>query len=114
MFYIDLETTTTDRFDLAKFMDFTEDGVFDPLNSYMLLQIPRLQTVGIYTIRKEENRPDILSWNLYGDTQYWWVLIWYNSILHPYDLKNGVQIKYPSLSALEQLYTNASLLEKTS
>ena len=42
MFYIDLETTTTDRFDLANSMDFTQDGVFDPLNSYVSLRIPRL------------------------------------------------------------------------
>ena len=113
MFYIDLDTITTDRYDLAKFMDYTDDGVFDPLNSYLLLEIPILPKVGTYTIRKEAERPDLLSYALYKDTQYWWVLMWYNSLLKPQDLTVGLQINYPSLSSLEQLYMNASLLQKT-
>lgn len=113
MFYIDLDTNTTDRFDLAKFLDFTNDGVFDPLNSYLLYQIPLLPIVGTYTIRKEENRPDLLSYNLYGDTQYWWIILWYNSLYKPEDLKVGVKINYPSLSNIEQLYMNATIYQKT-
>lgn len=114
MFYIDLDTKTTDKFDMAKFLDFSNDGVFDVLNSFMLYQIPRLPEVGIYTVRtKEENRPDLLSHILYQDTQYWWVIMWYNSILNPYDLKTGTKIKYPSLSAIQQLYMDGSLLQKT-
>jgi hypothetical protein len=114
MFYIDLETATTDRYDLAKFMDYTNDGVFDPLNSYLLFEIPKLSKIGTCTIKNEVARPDLLSYRLYKDTQYWWVLMWYNSILCPEDLKIGLKIDYPSLSSLEQLYMNASLLQKTS
>lgn len=113
MYYIDLNTLLQDRFDLAKFMKFDDDGVFDPLNSYMLYQIPLLTAVGSYTIRKEAERPDLLSYNLYGDTQYWWVLMWYNSMYKPQDLKVGTTITYPSLNSLEQLYMNASLYQKT-
>ena len=86
MFYLDLDTNFTDRFDLAKFLEFTADGVFDPLNSYMLYQLPLLSPIGSYVIRKEENRPDLLSYNIYSDTQYWWVLMWYNSLYKPEDL----------------------------
>lgn len=113
MYYIDLDTKTIDRFDLAKFMDFTNDGVFDPLTSYLLLEIPRLSPIGEYVIRKEEKRPDLLSFSLYGDTQYWWVLMWYNTLYKPEDLTVGLKIKYPSLSAVEQLYMNASVYQKT-
>lgn len=113
MFYIDLETSFTDRFDLAKFLDFTDDGVLDPLNSYMLYQIPLLSSIGTYTIRKEEKRPDLLAYNIYGDTQYWWVLMWYNSLYSVDDLRVGLEINYPSISAIEQLYLNSSLLQKT-
>ena len=112
MFYIDNETVTNDKYDLAKFMDFEENGVFDSLNSYLLYQIPSLPVAGYYTLRKEQNRPDILSYNIYGDTQYWWILLWYNHFLKPQDLKSGIKIKFPSLSAIEQLYLNASLREK--
>lgn len=113
MFYIDLDTNTADRFDLAKFLDFTDDGIFDPLNSYLLYQIPLLPSIGTYTIRKEENRPDLLSYTLYGDTQYWWIILWYNSLYKPEDLKVGVKINYPSLNNIEQLYMNASIYQKT-
>ena len=64
-------------------------------------------------IRKEENRPDLLSYNIYSDTQYWWVLMWYNSLYKPEDLKVGLTINYPALSAIEQLYMNASIYQKT-
>ena len=113
MFYLDLDTNFTDRFDLAKFLEFTEDGVFDPLNSYMLYQLPLLSPIGSYVIRKEENRPDLLSYNIYSDTQYWWVLMWYNSLYKPEDLKVGLTINYPALSAIEQLYMNANIYKKT-
>lgn len=114
MFYIDNETQTTDKYDMAKFMSYGNDGVFDCINSFMLYEIPKLTMVGQYTIKKEENNPPLLSYNIYGDTQYWWILMWYNHLLKPQDLKNGLIIKYPSLGSLEQLYMYASLQEKVS
>ena len=112
MFYIDNELNTVRKYDMVKFVELTEDGVFDSLNSYFLYQIPKLPTVGYYTIRAEDKRPDMLSYRIYGETQYWWVLMWYNNFLKPQDLKIGAVIKYPSISAVEQLYMNASLLQK--
>lgn len=112
MYYIDNETQTTDKYDMAKFIEFADDGVFDCLNSYFLYQIPLLPLIGYYTIRTEENRPDLLSYTLYGDTQYWWIIMHYNNLLKPQDLKSGVIIKYPSLSSIEQLYLSASLNKK--
>lgn len=113
MFYIDNDTRTQDKFDMAKFINFIGEGVFDPLDSYLLLMIPKLPVVGYYVVRKEVNRPDLLAYNIYRDTQYWWVLMWYNAFYKPQDLKAGVTIKYPSLTDIQQLYLNASLLEKT-
>lgn len=112
MFYIDNETSTTEKFDMAKFLEFGDDGVFDSLNSYMLYAIPQLPTVGTYKIRLEVGAPDYLALNIYGDEQYWWILMWYNHLLHPNDLTEGLEIKYPALTAIQQLYTNASLYQK--
>ena len=112
MYYIDNETITIDKYDMAKFLEFDEDGVFDCLSSYFLSEIPKLPLSGNYTLRAEEERPDLLSYNIYGDTQYWWILLWYNNMLKPQDLKVGTIIKYPSLSSIEQLYMNASLYQK--
>lgn len=113
MFYIDLDIKTQDRYDMCKFMEMTDDGVFDSLNSYVLYQIPLLQEQGIYVVRKEAERPDLLSYLFYKDTQYWWVIMHYNGLLSPKDIKTGVKIRYPSLSDIEQVYMNATIYEKT-
>lgn len=114
MFYIDNETKTQDKYDMAKFLDFDNSGTFDCLNSYMLYALPKLPAVGEYKITPADvNRPDMLSYNLYGGTQYWWIIMQYNSLSHPSDLKLGLKIKFPSLGTIEQLYLNISLQQKT-
>lgn len=114
MFFIDNETKTFDKFELSKFMDFQDDLVFDCLNSFMLLSIPKLPYIGYVTVTsKEENRPDMLSYTIYGTTQYWWIVMLYNNLLSPYDIKIGQKVYYPSSNNLEQLYTQASLNQKT-
>jgi hypothetical protein len=112
MFFIDNETRTTDKFDMAKFIDFDTEGLFNTLNSFMLYQIPKLQEAGWHTIRKEECHPEYLSYTLYGSLQYWWILMLYNGLLNPKDLKVGLKIKYPNLAAIEQLYLQASINQK--
>ena len=112
MFYINNYLKPNDKYDLAKFMDFDAEWSFDMFSSYLLYQIPQLPLAGTYVIRKEMNRPDMLSYNLYGDTQCWWILMWYNHFLKPQDIKSGVTVRYPSLSSIETLYMNASLQQK--
>lgn len=113
MFYIDNDTNTTDKYDMAKFIDFTDEGVFNPLNSFMLYAIPQLPRAGYYTIDTVcAERPDVICYKIYGDTQYWWILMWYNSFVKAQDLKVGTVISYPSISALEQLYLQLSLNQK--
>ena len=112
MFYLDIETKTVDKYDMAKFLELDEECNFNPMNSYFLYQIPKLPAVGYYTVRKEVNRPDLLSYNIFGSTQYWWIIMWYNNMLKPQDLKPGIRIKYPSISSIEQLYVNANLQQK--
>lgn len=114
MFYINNNLTTNDKFDLAKFLEMDENGVFDSINSYILLSIPQLPLAGTFVIGKEANRPDYISYSIYGDTQFWWVIMWYNRCFKPQDLKEGIEIRYPSLSALNQLYLQASLNTKVS
>lgn len=114
MFYLDNETKTQDKYDMAKFLDFDESGTFDCLNSYMLYALPNLPSAGYYTLTTSDvNRPDMLSFNIYGRTQYWWILMHYNSLSHPSDLKLGLTISFPSLGTIEQLYLNMSLQQKT-
>lgn len=112
MFYIDESINTNKKYDLIKFLNFDQDNI-DCHGSYMLLQIPKLPHIGEYTITKEQYRPDLLSYNIYkGETQYWWILMWYNALANISDLKYGVKIKYPSKSSIENLYIRCSTLKK--
>lgn len=51
------------------------------------------------------NRPDLLSYDLYGDVGYWWVFAYRNpGILKDpvYDLVNGVEIYLPKITTLKK------------
>jgi hypothetical protein len=54
--------------------------------------------------QKYEKRPDLLAYDLYGDSDLWWVFTIYNrnKILNPiYDFKEGMTIRVPnSISAI--------------
>lgn len=113
MFFINNNLDTDTRYDIIKFFDFKQDNI-DPLDSCLLINILNLPEQGIYTILNEEKRPDLLSYNLYQDTQYWWILLLYNSILNVNELKSGITIRYPSLTLLEKLYTELSIEQKAS
>jgi hypothetical protein len=113
MYYINNNVTTTDKYDLAKFIEFSDEGIFDCLNSYFLYTIPRLPVGGYFNVSTaEENRPYMVSYKIYSDTQYWWIVMWYNTLLKPQDIKSGMILKYPSLSVINQLFTQTSLLQK--
>jgi hypothetical protein len=53
---------------------------------------------------KYENRPDLLAYDLYNDSNLWWVFVVRNkdTIKDPvYDLVAGVQIYLPKLSNIQ-------------
>ena len=58
----------------------------------------------VYTIEaKYENRPDLLSFDIYGSTRYWWIFSLRNpDILKDpiYDMKTGITIFLPPKSSL--------------
>lgn len=103
LFFLNLDNEYDKRYDLGKFMNYDEDG-FDPLNSYMLEKISGIKSGGQFTVTSEEGRPDIISNKIYGDTQYWWVILLYNAITSFDDLVNGMELKYPKLQELEDFY----------
>jgi len=103
MFYLDVENTFETRYDMAKFMGFTMD-FFDVINSYFIAQVKQLNVGGKRLVQGEDGRPDLLSYRIYGKTQYWWILMFYNDYLTPEDIVTGNLVKYPSLNDLEDLY----------
>lgn len=112
MFFINTTKLFAKRFDMSKFMEYT-DNAHDILNSYVVSQIKKLSEQGKYTITVEERRLDLVSFNIYGDTQYWWILMLYNSIFDTSDVVSGIIIKYPSLRDLEDLFFSLKSLDAT-
>jgi hypothetical protein len=53
-----------------------------------------------------ENRPDLLSYDLYGDARLWWVFAMRNKriLKDPvYDLRAGTKVYLPKLSTIKRV-----------
>lgn len=101
-FFINLETDATERYALSKFLRYTDN--YDVLTSEFLNRLPELRSGGQVIVRGAEGRPDILSDRLYGNFEYWWILLAYNRMDDVDQIKEGMVIRYPLLSELEKLY----------
>ena len=75
----------------------------------MLLNIPKLPEQGTRKITTEEVRPELLSFRIYRDTQYWWIFLVYNEILDINQLQPGVILLYQNINYVEYLYEKVSL-----
>lgn len=103
MFYYDEDYESSAKYDLSKLV-YYQDGCHDVLTSYFLAELPNIARLGERSVSVEENRPDLLSYNIYGDTQFWWILLAYNNILSFEDLLAGDTINYTSINELESVY----------
>jgi hypothetical protein len=114
MFYLNTTNEYTDRFDLAKFLnDSDNNGNFILTDSYFITELRKLSPVATYTCTGE--RPEIAAYNIYSDTQYYEILMLYNSIIDfSTDFVAGTIITYPSLSDLETLVTTTIAKNKIS
>lgn len=112
MFYIDSEYDNLTRYDMSRFMDFSDD-CHDIVTSYLINKIKTLPVFGYTVIQGEENNPALLSFKLYKDTQFWWVLMLYNDISEISDVVSGMTIKYPSIDSIENLYFSLKAQERS-
>lgn len=68
----------------------------------------------VYTIGgRDVDNIDGVAYKLYGNEQLWWVLLWYNKLNDPYNLKIGQKLRVPDirkvLSILESQRNKGSL-----
>jgi len=105
------EKDFADRFDLQKFVEFKED-VYDYLDSYFITQIKKLPVFGTTFVQIEENRPDLLSYRVYGTVKFWYILLIYNDMVSPLELFEGQNINYPRVDELEELYFSLNALQR--
>ena len=102
-FYIDLDYTSKEKYDIAKFLEFNVDN-YDPLTSYFLDEIIKLPLIGKYTIQSEQYKPTLISYDIYQDVNYWWLLMVYNNIFDIRKLTTNTILNYFSKSDLDTLY----------
>lgn len=104
MFTLDKTRVTEKRFSQARFLEWSQSlQVYDPSTSLFVLQIRKLPLADIIEHKNPNARWDLASYAIYGDTQFFWHLFFYNDYQRFYDLKKGMSVKYPSLKSIEQL-----------
>lgn len=91
------------RFDLARYMTF-RDGYFDAASSYLIQNLKTLPLVGYYIITDEPYRPDMIAWDIYGDTQFWWMIMVYNNIIDIRNLPQLTKLTFFSLNDLDRMF----------
>ena len=112
MFYIANTIQTPTRYDIVKFMSYS-NGCLEVMDSALINLITQLPSAGAFEVTTQEGRPDLLSYDIYGNTQYWYILLLYNGILKITDLKTGVVVNFPSLDRLENFYMRLVNMQKT-
>ncbi len=111
-FFINKDYNYNNRFDLERFLNFT-DNYFDILQSPVLEILKTYKPIGQYTIREYPYRPDVLSYNIYKDTQYWAYLLIFNGVVNVMDLVLGRTISFFNLDDLEKtLYSYSNFNDK--
>ena len=103
LFFINLASPGPSRYSLENLQNFVNGG-YDPISSSILLELKNITSGGQYTIQGQESRPDQIANDIYGDTQYWWVIMAYNDLIQTSDLINGLQIEFPRADLLEDFY----------
>jgi len=111
-FYINKEFEYKNRFDLERFIDFNGE-YYDILQSPILDQIKKFPNIGQYQISEYPYRPDVVAYNIYGDSQYWPYILLYNGITNIMELELGVVLKIFSIDDLEKvLYSYSNFNRK--
>lgn len=103
VFNINLDYESSVRFDIARFVEYTENS-YEPLTSEFFEKVGALPNIDRFTVTSEAGRPDLISYKIYGSDQYWWILMLINGIMDVSGITEGTVIEYIDLSDLEDLY----------
>lgn len=103
MFYINLDKDSKPRYDFDKFMEFIEGG-YDVLSSYFIYKIKSLPISGVFKVTKESFKPELISYKIYSNTSLWKILMLYNDLRSFEEVYIGIDISFPSIESLEELY----------
>lgn len=111
MFFINPDVESPDRFDLARFMDWKNDDVYDPLDSYFIRRQPELLARTQYAVQNAEHRPDMIAFRVYNNVNFWWLILLYNNLVYSEELEAGDVLILPSEEDISELYFRLKALE---
>ena len=103
-----------DKFSQSRLIEFDEETKsFDPTTSLFIEKVRALPVEGEYILDKwrADGRMDLISFDIYGTTRLWWVLLIYNGVYSFYDVKLNSRILYPSLNAVENVILSLKVKE---
>lgn len=112
MFFLNLNRDFKERYELERYMEYTDN--YDILTSAFLLELKNISPSGRYVVNGQDSRPDLVSYEIYKDVQYWWIILLYNELSSISELVTGLELKYPSQSDLEQYYFSLKSRQATS
>ena len=79
----------------------------DPLKNKVAVAISQVNAYVLYNVNKSERgRPDLIAYNKYGDTNYWWIILMYNGLISFKELKEGITIKVPDFSQISKILSD--------
>lgn len=96
------------RYSRTRRIDDTVNGVRYH-ETYNVKNIPTTNSDRYVTVdRHNENRIDVISFEMYGSSLYWWVIALANNIVDPFIIPLGSILRIPQISSL---YSEGSVLE---
>jgi hypothetical protein len=83
-----------------------EQPYLDFLSAKYLDSLKEITEYSLYTINNAAAyRPDYISFLSYGTTDYWWLICFYNKIIHPMrDLYPSRVLKIPSVGQVTKMF----------
>lgn len=99
------------------FKTFTKDGVnYQDVLSFSFLSFEdylKDKMINIVLIQDEEvNSPDLISYNYYGVSDYWWVICFINKIKDPFtELTLGKKLLIPKIEDIENFIQKLEIEE---
>ena len=113
LFFINLDTQPLERFDMGQFQEFNVDN-YDPLTSAFFEQLLSVQLRGNFIVQGQEERPDLVSNEIYSNVQLWWILMFINSILEVEDIVQETVFSFTDISDIDDIFFNLKSEEVSS
>lgn len=74
------------------------------LGSFPAIDIPPHQTDRLYIVEAGDvARPDLIAYKMYKDPGYYWIILWINNIMDPFEgIYAGALLRIPTLRRLSE------------